>query len=104
MSILHWISADSWRRFGISVLAASITFLALRAKLTFPTSAIAAWDSFACFSTLMAWLAIIITPQKQLREHARIQDLSRLFIFVAVVAAACVALFAVAVLIRNHHA
>jgi uncharacterized membrane protein len=103
MSILHWISADSWRRFAVSLVIALITFLALRERLTFPTSAIAVWDSFAAFATLLAWLAIAMTPQTRLREYARAQDLSRLFIFGFVVAAACVALFAVAVLIRSHH-
>src|SRR5438045_4359074 len=103
MRALHWISADSWRRFIVSLVAALITFLALRERLTFPTSAIAAWDSFATFASSLAWLAIGITPQKQLREHARTQDLSRALIFGFVVAAACVALLAVAVLIRSHH-
>ncbi len=103
MRALHWISADSWRRFIVSLVAALITFLALCERLTFPTSAIAAWDSFATFASSLAWLAIGITPQKQLREHARTQDLSRALIFGFVVAAACVALLAVAVLIRSHH-
>jgi uncharacterized membrane protein len=102
MSVLHWISGDAWRRFAFSLLAALVTFLVLRQQLTFPTSAIVVWDSFASFGILLAWLAIAITPQKRLRAHARAQDLSRLFIFAFVVTAACVALLAVAVLIRIH--
>jgi uncharacterized membrane protein len=103
MAILHWITGDAWRRFVVSVIAAAATFLVLRERLTFPTSAIAVWDSYAAFAILMAWLAIATTPQTRLREHAQAQDLSRLFIFGLVVAASCVALFAVAVLIRDHH-
>lgn len=103
MAILHWISGDSWRRFIVSLVAALITFLALRERLAFPTSAIAAWDGFAAFATLLAWVAIGMTPQMRLREHAQAQDLSRLLIFGFVVTAACVALFAVGVLIRSHH-
>ena len=103
MAIFHWLTGDSRRRFGVSVLAALITFLSLREELTFPTSAIAVWDGFAAFATLLAWLAIVMTPQARLREHAQAQDLSRMFIFGLVVTVSCVALFAVAVLIRNHH-
>jgi uncharacterized membrane protein len=66
--------------------------------------AITVWDSFAIISILLAWLAIVVTPQDHLRAHARAQDLSRLFIFAFVVAASCVALLAVGFIIRNHHA
>jgi len=47
---------------------------------------------------------MVITPQDHLHKRARAQDLSRLFIFCFVVTAACVALLAVAVLIKVHHA
>ena len=101
--VFHWISADALRRFIVSVVAALITFLILREKLTFPASAIAVWDGYAACATALAWMAIMMTPPARLREHAQAQDLSRLLIFGLVVVASCVALFAVAVLIRNHH-
>ena len=104
MSILHWLSADAWRRFGLSVGAAVITFLALPHGLSVPTRTIAVWDSFAVCATLFAWIAVLVTPQSQLSAHAQGQDLSRLLIFGFVVTAACVALFAVAFLIRTHQA
>jgi uncharacterized membrane protein len=103
MRIIQWICADSWRRFIVSAIAALVAFLALRDELTFPSNAIAVWDVFAAISVLIAWAAISTTPPARLREHARAQDLSRLLIFGVVVLASCVALFAVAVLIRNHH-
>jgi uncharacterized membrane protein len=102
MPILHWISGDSLRRFAISLAAAVVTYLALRHRLTFPTSAIAVWDAFAACSGLLAWLTITTTPQKHLPAHARAQDLSRALIFGFVVTAACVALLAVAFVIRAH--
>ena len=104
MRVIHWICGDSWRRFVVSVIAALVVFLALREEITFPTSAIAVWDSFAAIATTLAWVAIGMTPPARLREHAQAQDLSRLLIFGLVVIASCAALFAVAVLIRNHHA
>jgi uncharacterized membrane protein len=102
MSIVRWITGDSWRRFWVSLIPTLIAYLALRHSLTFPSSAIAVWDSFATAASLLAWLAIAITPQRGLRANARAQDLGRLFLFGVVVAAACVALLAVGLLIHNH--
>jgi uncharacterized membrane protein len=102
MTTVHWICADSWRRFAISTAVAAATYFALPTRLSVPTKAITVWDSFAITAIFLAWVAIAITPQSLLRAHARVQDLSRLFILGFVVAAACVALFAVVFLIRNH--
>ena len=104
MAVLHWISGDSHKRFVMSLVVAVISFVSVRHRLTFPANAIAVWDSFAAFASLLAWIAITITPQTALRAHARAQDFSRLVIFSAVVTAACFALFAVAFLIRTHRA
>jgi uncharacterized membrane protein len=104
MSILHWISGDSWRRFVISVAAAAGTYFVLPQSLSFPTRAITIWDSFAISAILLAWLAIGFTPRDRLRAHARAQDVSRLFIFGFVVAASCVALLSVLFVIRTHQA
>jgi uncharacterized membrane protein len=104
MSILHWIVGDSWRRFVVSLFAALIAYFALRHRLTLPAATVAAWNSFATFGSLLAWLAIAMTPQNRLRENARAQDLGRLLLFSFVVAAACVALFSVGILIHSHRA
>lgn len=103
MQILHWISADSRRRFVIGLLAALATFLCLHNQVSFVIRSIATWDAFALTILALAWLTIAITPQGNLRAHAKLQDLSRGLIFAFVVAAACVALLAVAFLIRAHH-
>ena len=104
MAILHWISADARKRFVVSLIGAAGISLAVHRRLTVPATAIAMWDSFAALAILLAWLAIAITPQDRLRAQARAQDFSRLLIFGFVVAAACIALLAVAFLIRIHRA
>lgn len=103
MGIFHWISADARRRFAISLAAGLVGYLTIRHHLSIPARGIVIWDTFAFFATSLAWLAISITPQDCLRGHARLQDTSRLVIFIFVVTATCIALFAVAVLIRTHH-
>jgi uncharacterized membrane protein len=104
MQILHWISADSRRRFVIGLLAALGTFLCLHNRVSLAISSIVTWDAFAISSLILAWITIAITHQRSLRAYAKLQDLSRGFISAFVVAAACGALFAVAFLIRTHHA
>lgn len=79
-------------------------YFSLPRGLRLSARALATWDSFALTGILLAWLAIAITPQDHLPKHARIQDLSRLFIFGAVVTAACAALLSVAFVIRTHQA
>ena len=104
MRLLHWITGDSWRRFTLSLAAAVAAYFALPAGLRPATRALGIWDSFACCAVIIAWLAIVITPQDHLRKHARAQDLSRLFIFAFVVTASCAALLSVAFVIRTHQA
>ena len=104
LSLLHWISGDSLRRFAISVAAATIAYFSLPADVRVATRALAIWDSFAASAIVLAWLAIVITPQDHMRKHARAQDVSRLFIFAFVIIAACAALLSVAFIIRTHQA
>src|SRR3954469_25701467 len=102
MAALHWLSGDAWRRFAASVVLAVAAAFLLPHWLTSPAKAIAIWDCFAASVIVLAWIAIAITPPSGLRAHARAQDPSRLFIFAVVVPAACVALLAVAFVIRGH--
>jgi len=102
MAVLHWVTGDSLRRFGLSLVVAATAYVLLPAGLHLPARALAVWDSFAVASILLAWLAIAFTPQDHLRKHARAQDVSRLFIFVVVVTAACSALLSVIFVIWTH--
>jgi len=102
MAALHWVTGDSLRRFALSLVVAATTYVLLPPGLHLPARALAVWDSFAVAAILLAWLAIAFTPQVHLRKHARAQDLSRLFIFVVVVTAACAALLSVIFVIRTH--
>jgi uncharacterized membrane protein len=104
MSLLHWISSDSLRRFTVCSVIAMTAFFLTSHELRFPARGIIVWDTFALSATALAWLSMLITPQGCMRAHARAQDLSRLLIFGFVVTATCVALLAVGVLIKTHHA
>jgi uncharacterized membrane protein len=93
---------DARHRFIIGLVAAVVLFVVSRSYTRASTDLIATWDTFALVVLILIWITIIFTPQNKLRERARLQDLGRTAIFVFVVIAACIALFAVGFLIRVH--
>jgi uncharacterized membrane protein len=103
MWIIHWVCADSRRRFLFSLVAAAAVLAGMYHRFSLAISALSAWDSFATVVSLLAWTAIAVTPQENLRAHAKMQDFGRFLIFTFVVAAACVALFSLAILLRSRH-
>ena len=90
---------DSRHRLVVALAAAAAVFFSLRGRVRFWTESIATWDAFAFCVLALAWLTILTTPNRKLRERAREQDLSRLLIFIFVIVTACAALFAVGFLI-----
>ena len=98
--VLSWISRlDARHRTVIALAAAVVVFFSLRGYLRDSTDAIASWDTFAFSILVLTWLMILRTPQTNLRARAQAQDVSHLVIFIFVVIAASVALFAVGFLL-----
>lgn len=96
--------SDSRHRFATGVVAGALASLFLHKHVSLLTQLIVTWDVFALSGVGLTWLTIVATPQRALRARARQQDVSRFAIFVFVVVAASIALFAVAFLIRTHRA
>jgi uncharacterized membrane protein len=90
---------DARHRIVVALAAAAIVFLSLRGHIRISTGLIASWNAFAFLVVSLDWLSILTIPHREMRARAREQDVSRLFIFLFVVIAACVALFAVGFLI-----
>lgn len=86
---------DARHRLAIASVAAIAVWFALRSRVQLPTQCIATWNVFALSILVLAWVAIIQTPAKEIRERAREQDLSRTLIFIFAVAAAGAGLFSV---------
>lgn len=76
--------------------------MALHNRVRFWTLTTVTWDVFALSVLSLAWLTILTTPNHALRHRAQEQDLSRLLIFVFLVAAAFSALFAVGFLLHTN--
>jgi uncharacterized membrane protein len=100
MRILDFVPRlDARHRLALGLAAGTAIFFVLRGHLRFSSAAIAGWNAFAAVILALDWLTILMTPQREMRERAQQQDLSRLLIFLFVVVAACAALFAVGFLI-----
>lgn len=91
---------DARQRLTWALIAAAVVLFASRGYFGFWTATIAAWNAFAFVILALDWMAILTTSQRKLRERAQQEDLSRLFMFLFVVGAACAALFAVGFLVR----
>jgi uncharacterized membrane protein len=89
------LKQDARHRMVIGLAAASAVFFSLRGHVRAPIDMIVAWDTFAFFVLVLAWVVILKTPQTRLRGHAKAQDVSQLLISVCAVVGASVALFAV---------
>jgi uncharacterized membrane protein len=82
---------------ALGLAAGAAVFFASPEQDRFPSAPIAGWNVFATVILALDWLIILTTPQRNIRERAQEEDLSRLLIFLFVVVAACAALFAVVV-------
>src|SRR4029453_15068841 len=95
---------DARHRLVLGLAAGAAVFFASRTHLRLASALIAGWNAFAVVVLVLAWVMILMTPQRNIRERAQQEDLSRFLIFLFAVVAACAALFAVGFLIRVHKA
>ncbi|HEY0369905.1 MAG TPA: DUF1345 domain-containing protein [Chthoniobacterales bacterium] len=98
-SLVH---LNARQRVAIALTVSGGTFFALLHHVQTPTQWICAWDVFACCVLLLAWIAILRTPQREIRTKAQAQDVSATVIFFFAIVGACAALFAVGILFATN--
>lgn len=86
---------DAHHRFVISGTVAAIVFFAMPHSFRLLTRLLVAWDSGIMCLLLLAWSVIVTAHPKQIKQRAKTQDASRLFIAFLVVSASVASLFAV---------
>ena len=92
---------DAHHRFLLAAAAGLIVLVALHGHATVATQAVASWDGFALVTIVVAWLAMARSDPYEARRNAALQDESRTFLFVLVVFAATISLFAVFILLHS---
>jgi uncharacterized membrane protein len=83
----------------IAVVVAVVTFFALRMFTGTSTCIIGAWDGFALTLLAIIWSSIYASGIDHIRNRARIEDSSRLIIFIFTIGGACLSVFAVVALL-----
>jgi uncharacterized membrane protein len=93
---------DAHHRTIAALVAAVITFMVVRTagdRIHLPAQIIITWNGFACTALALAWWEICVSEPAIVIRTAKLQDSSRVLIFLFVIIAAFASLFAVGVLL-----
>ncbi len=71
---------DARHRLVLGLAAGAAVFFASRTHLRLASALIAGWNAFAVVVLVLAWVMILMTPQRNIRERAQQEDLSRFLI------------------------
>jgi uncharacterized membrane protein len=90
---------DAHHRFFVACVFAVLAFFGLHGSGTLGTQLVGAWDVFALTIVVLAWFVFSTEDPYEVRRNAGLQDGSQIFLFIVVVSAATVSLFAVFILL-----
>lgn len=88
-------------RIVISLVVAAVVFLALYGHHSFAITFMVSWIAFAATTLFITWSTILIFHPKEISHVANEQDTTRLVMFLFVVAAAFISLFAIVLLLQS---
>jgi len=78
-----------------STITAGLVALGMHGHVAWTTEFVAAWDTFALTTLVLAWVAMTTKDPYEVRRKARLQDGSQTFLFMVVVSAAAACFLAV---------
>ncbi len=83
------------------IIAVVIYFIVNIQHLDLLTQLMISWDVFSVCMIVMSWITFFITTSQQIREQAKVQDSSRVLIFVTVLISTFASFLAVLLLISS---
>jgi uncharacterized membrane protein len=92
---------DAHYRLLISLCLSAIVFFFIRDKFTMPAVILFTWISLALTIIIMDWIIILSSHPREVRKIAKLQDSSRTFLFLFVIAASVVSMMAVIFLLKS---
>src|SRR3569833_2772572 len=92
---------DAHYRLVISLIISAIVFFSIRANTSGPSLALSTWIACAATIIIMDWIIILSSHPKEVRKIARLQDQSRTFQFLFIIAASVASLFAIILLLKS---
>ncbi len=91
---------DAHHRLFISLGVAAITFAVLPWRWAVEVRALATWNAYVFTVLVLAWITITTADPEEVMKGAKLQDSGRNTIFIFVVGAACVSIFAVGLMLN----
>jgi uncharacterized membrane protein len=92
---------DAHYRLLISLLVSAIVFFCLNGKYSMPAVILFTWISFASTIIIMDWIIILSSHPREVRKIAKLQDSSRTFLFLFVIAASLASFGAIVFLLKS---
>jgi uncharacterized membrane protein len=92
---------DAHYRVLISFVAAVIAFFCIHTKFSWPAVSLITWVAFALAIIITDWIIILNAHPKEIRKIAKLQDSSRFFIFLFVIASSVISLGAIMFLLKS---
>jgi uncharacterized membrane protein len=92
---------DAHYRLIISLAISAITFFLINGKFTVPAVILFTWISFAMTIIVLDWAIILSSHPREVRKIAKLQDSSRAFLFLFVIAASIASMGAVVFLLKS---
>ncbi|HWW41788.1 DUF1345 domain-containing protein [Pedobacter sp.] len=100
--VFQWINRmDSHYRLYLSLASALATFFLTSEGFAFPIHWMATWLAFTLSNLLLGWITILSSHPIEVRKIAKIQDSSRLLIFIFVILSSIVSLCVVVLLLHS---
>jgi uncharacterized membrane protein len=92
---------DAHYRLLISLLISAIVFFSIQDKFSLPAVILFTWISFASTIIIMDWIIILSSHPREVRKIAKLQDSSRTFLFLFVIAASLASFGAIVFLLKS---
>ncbi|HWZ14230.1 MAG TPA: DUF1345 domain-containing protein [Mucilaginibacter sp.] len=92
---------DAHYRLMIALAVSIIVLFFVWPRFTWPAVTLFTWISFALTVIALDWTVIITSHPREVRKIAKIQDSSRTFIFLFVIAASIISMVAIAFLLKS---
>lgn len=92
---------DAHHRLILALAVSAIVFFVIRNNYSLPAVTLLTWISFAMMVIILDWIVILSSHPREVRKIAKIQDSSRTFIFLFVIAASLVSMIAIFFLLKS---
>lgn len=92
---------DAHYHLAIALVVSGIVFFFVQGRYSLPGVILFTWISFALAVILLNWIVILTSHPREVRKIARIQDSSRTYIFLFVIAASLISMVAIFFLLKS---